>query len=264
MAGLAAGAILALAFLRPSPGLAGAWLQPEGQGQIIFNPTVMVSGARFDGRGREQKTDRFVKQDSRTLVEYGLAKDVTLVLQLSNRAEGYPIAGDSQRINTAAIGGGARVALWRSDRMIVSAQVTGSMGYERSLPALDRRFGARSEADARLLAGYSFELGGWPAFVEAQAGYRWRSGRFADEALADVTFGFRPIDRLQILLQSFNAFATQGEDASRRRSRQHKLQLSAVFDVTENWSVQAGLFASVAGRNALREQGVLLGLWRKF
>jgi protein XagA len=264
-AGRAMGAAMALlAALRPLSAEAGAWLQPEGQGQIIFNPTVMSAGGRFDRSGRSERIDRFVKQDNVTLVEYGARPNVTLVLQLGNRGEAYPIEGAVQRVYTSLIGAGARLELWRGERFALSVQATAATGFERATPSLDRRFGVRSEADARLLAGYSFDIGEWPAFVEAQMGYRWRSGRFADEARLDLTFGFRPFDRLQILLQSFNSAALQGQDVPRERPRQHKLQASAVFDVTANWSVQAGVFTSVAGRQSLKEQGVLLGVWRKF
>jgi protein XagA len=244
---------------------AGAWLQPEGRGQIVFSPSAMTSGNRFSRDGRHVRIDRFVKSDTITLVEYGLRENLTLILATGGKAESYPIEGSIQTIATSSLGGGGRIALWRRDDFVLSAQATAASGLERSIPALDRRFGARHEADARLLAGYSFAIGGLPAFVEAQTGYRWRSGRHADEARLDLTVGIRPVPRLQVFLQSLNAVALQGDRTSPRdRPRQHKLQASAVFDMTENWSVQAGAFISVAGRSALKEQGVLLGVWRKF
>jgi hypothetical protein len=259
-----AGATLALGALSPCAASAGAWLQPEGRGQVIFNPSVMVAGSRFDRTGRPWRTDRFVKQDNITLIEYGLRSNLTLLLNLTSRGEAYPIEGAVQRVYTSRLGGGTRLALWRGDNIVFSAQISVGSGLERSMPVLDRRFGVRHEADARLLAGFGFTLGQWPAFVEAQLGYRWRSGRFADEARLDLSFGVKPADRLQILLQAFNTVAVEGQGYPRERPRQHKLQLSALFDMTETWSVQAGFFTSVAGRQSLREQGILLGLWRKF
>jgi protein XagA len=259
------GRVAAAAILALVPAQAGAWLQPEGRGQIIFSPSAMVASQRFDRRGRPARVDRFVKQDTQTHLEYGLRENLTVSLATGARGEGYPIAGGVQQVFTSALGGGVRVGLWRQDDLVVSAQLRAATGLERSLPGLERRFGARHEVEARLSAGYSFRIGDLPAFVEAQAGYRWRSTGRADEAVLDVSVGIRPVERLQVILQLFNTVALQRDGyGGRDRPRQHKLQGSVVFDVTETWSVQAGGFMSVAGRAAPREQGVLIGVWRKF
>jgi protein XagA len=255
-------ACLAVGFV-PQGAHGGAWLQPSGQGQIIFNPSAMTTTSRFDRRGRATRIDGFAKQDNAIRVEYGIREDVTLILHTLQRTEMTPIEGGIQAVITSGIGGGARLALWRGERSILSAQITGLSGIERSMPALDRRVGPRHEIDIRVLAGQNVEIAGLPAFVEAQAGYRWRGGRHAGEARLDMTLGIRPVDRVLLLVQSLNTLAVTGTGAA-GRPRQHKLQASIVYDLTETWSVQAGAFVAVAGRDALREQGVLLGLWRKF
>jgi hypothetical protein len=43
-----------------------------------------------------------------------------------------------------------------------------------------------------------------------------------------------------------------------------KLLPSAVFDLAPQWSLQIGGFMTVAGRNAGRELGPILGLWYRF
>jgi protein XagA len=48
------------------------------------------------------------------------------------------------------------------------------------------------------------------------------------------------------------------------RSWSDKLQPSIVFDITPQWSIQAGSFFTVAGKNAGREFGPLIGVWYKF
>jgi protein XagA len=257
---LAAGFVLTVS----TPAQAGSWLQPEGDGQIIFNPSIMLARRRFDQRGRALPTDRFVKGENTTLIEYGFRQDLTLMLTSRARNETFTLADDPQQVVTSTLGFGARLPIWRHDRFILSAQISGESGLERSLPALDRRFGPRHEADARLLAGYSFQVFGHDAFAEAQAGYRWRSGRFADEARLDLTLGVRPVPQLLILLQSFNSLGLARTPGDGGRLRQHKLQASAVLQLTERWSLQAGAFGSVAGRHSLKERGVVLGVWRKF
>lgn len=255
---------LMLCLVCPAEARAGAWLQPEGQGQIIFNPSLMVAAQRFDRRGKSLRSDRFIKTESMTLIEYGFRENLTLMLTTRQRGEIPTLDGEPQRVTTSTLGFGARIPLWRQERIVVSAQLSGESGLERSFPGLPRRFGPRHEGDARLLAGLGFDLMGYAGFIEAQAGYRWRSGRHADEARVDLTLGVRPLPQLLVLLQSFNTLGLRRTQGDEGRVRQHKLQASAVLDLTERWSMQAGVFGSVAGRNALKERGVLMGVWRKF
>ncbi len=114
-------------------------------------------------------------------------------------------------MSTSTLGAGARLALWRGPGFVLSAQLSAESGLERSAPTLDRRFGPRHEAEGRLLLGRAFDLYGLEAFAEAQAGWRWRSGRHADEALLDLTLGVRPMPGLLVLLQSFNALGAGRE-----------------------------------------------------
>lgn len=258
-------AVLAMALLQATPASAGAWLRPEGEGEIIFKPEIMIAGRRFDNRRRAGRADRFAKNDNGATIEYGIRPDLTLIVLASQRGEVFLRNGDPQRVMTSSVGGGLRIALWRGGSTVVSAQVTGTSGLERSFPGLERRFGPRHEVDGRVLAGHGFAIGGWPAFLEAQLGYRWRSTRHADELRLDLTFGVRPVPRLLILMQAFNTLALQrGPAEGGGRARQHKLQASAVLDLTDTWSLQAGVFAAVAGQDTLKERGVTLGLWRKF
>jgi protein XagA len=257
---LAAGFALAL----PAAAEAGAWLQPEGAGQVIFNPSIMLARQRFDRRGRALPADGFVKGENTTLLEFGFRENLTLQLVARARNEAFLLNGEPQRVVTSMLGFGARMPIWRNDAFVLSPLTCAESTKERSLPALDRRFGPRHEADARLLLGYGFQIWGQDSFLEAQAGYRWRSGRFADEARLDLTWGVRPIPQLLILLQSFNGFGLTRVAGDGGRLRQHKLQASAVLQITERWAVQAGVFGSAAGRNALKERGVVLGVWRKF
>jgi protein XagA len=164
----------------------------------------------------------------------------------------------------SSIGLGARVPLWRRGGFILSAQVSGETGLERTMATALQRFAPRHEVDARVLAGQSFDVLGMDVFVEAQAGYRWRSGRFADEMRGDLTFGIKPLPQLLLLVQSLNTLAVERAPGADGRMRQHKLQVSAVVSFSERWAVQAGVFGSLAGRNALRERGIVLGVWRKF
>ena len=102
------------------------------------------------------------------------------------------------------------------------------------------------------------------AFIDAQVGYRWRGGRNIDEIRFDLTFGIRPRPDFLVLLQSFNAQGVTGNKRFDEGShRSHKMQISAVYDLSPIWAVQAGAFTSIHGANSLREKGAIVALWRK-
>ncbi len=61
----------------------------EGQGRIIFSPTLTFARQRFDRRGRPAAIDRFVKSESTTVIEYGWREDVTLMLRTRQRIESF-------------------------------------------------------------------------------------------------------------------------------------------------------------------------------
>jgi protein XagA len=44
----------------------------------------------------------------------------------------------------------------------------------------------------------------------------------------------------------------------------HKFQLSAVYAFTKAFSVQLGGYSTYWGRNALQENGLVVGAWQKF
>jgi len=120
------------------------------------------------------------------------------------------------------------------------------------------------EFDLRALYGYSFALGVWPAFIDLQLAQRFRTGSPPNEARFDATFGVRPAPQWLLLAQSFNVVSEGAGDPLFPSYGYYKFQLSAVYDLTPAWSVQLGGFTTYAGRNALQENGLVLGAWYKF
>ena len=118
--------------------------------------------------------------------------------------------------------------------------------------------------ESRMLAGYGFELGDWPAFVDLEVGYRYRLGvRAPDELRGDATFGIRPFKHVQLLVQDFSTISVREPDDVDPYDY-HKLQGSVVYDLSEQGSVQTGGFATTSGRNALQERGVIAAVWYRF
>ena len=161
----------------------------------------------------------------------------------------------------ACVEAGARFRLFRSEDSAASIQVTaglvGKVGGGASFGLRQER----NELDIRLLYGLNFEIANRRGFVDLPGGYRLRSG-VEDEWRVDISVGLHLRERWILLLQSFNLLA--GRYGTFQAKRSSKLQASLVYCIDRNWSAQAGIFTTIAARNARRDSGMIAAAWRSF
>jgi hypothetical protein len=255
--------LLGIAFL-PSLALAGAWTLPEGAGQLVVTGTASRAEKSFDTGGDTQSTPRYSKMELQALLEYGVTDWLTamLVPGLQHVSIAAPI--DARRTGFGYSEIGARARLMHGDAWVLSAQGTVRVPgtYDAGNPAAVGYTGV--EIDLRGLFGTSFALGGWPAFVDLQLAQRFRNGGPPNETRADLTFGLWPAPQWLLLGQSFNVMSQGAGGAQFSAYNYHKLQVSLIYELTPQWALQGGLFTTVAGRNALQENGLVLGAWYRF
>ncbi|WP_279478954.1 hypothetical protein [Aureimonas sp. SK2] len=239
---------------------AGAWTLERGSGLAIVTAGGSQASGAFDGDRRSRATSRFRKAEIQVLAEYGVTDRFTLRGRTEWRQLRFEAREPDSGLGVSEIGG--RFRLMQRGGFVASAEA--NLRIAEADPALDPAGAGLLEggAEGRLLAGYGFSVNGMAAFVDGQGAYRVAGPTKADEIHADLTFGLRPRADLLLLAQSFSvvgleADGIEGYDA-------HKLQLSAVYDVTPTVAVQAGGWGTVAGRNALDERGLLAALWLKF
>ena len=115
--------------------------------------------------------------------------------------------------------------------------------------------------DARLQLGRSLSLFGVAGFLDTQLGYR-SQGQNGDELRADITLGLRLVPRLLLLAQSFSTASLRATQSGYIASQ--KLQLSAVYDISERLAFQIGVVDALAGMNSPAEMGVTSGLWLRY
>jgi protein XagA len=246
------------------PARAGAWAEPEGETLVIATTTFADSTRAFDANGKLQPVSDWRKFELGFNIEYGLSDRVTLLARpaVADISSAGPPTGAYRGLSSIDLG--ARIELARVGDAVFAAQ-----GRVRLPGASDAANTALSgmtaaEAEGRLLAGYSLTLAGRPAFAEAQLGWAARNGGNPGEARFDLTLGFRPMDHLLALLQSFSVATTGAGTAAYPNQRWSKLQPSLVYEFAQGWSAQAGAFATVAAINARREVGAILAVWRRF
>ncbi|HEY8382063.1 MAG TPA: hypothetical protein VIL09_07940 [Microvirga sp.] len=259
-------AALGLAAILASMGSArsAAWTQPKGRGEIIAVGRFSEGSRYFDAKGKLVPHPGYEKFDLPILIEHGLTDRVTLVTvpALQRIALAGPDIALYEGLGHTDLGLRARV--WGSGANVLSLQGTARLPGAR-YKADPAQVGLTDpEADLRLLYGRSFTLGAWPAFLDVQVAYRMRSGEPADEMRADVTFGVRPRPRWLVLLQAFSVMSVGAAEAPFTQGQNHKVAASLVYDFAQCWSLQLGGFATLAGRDALREQGVVAGVWYRY
>lgn len=256
--GVAVAALLAT----PGPAFGGAWTEPQGHGQVIVTTTASRADDAFDGRGHTNSTPRYQKLEAEALIEYGFADRLTGIL-----GPGFQHVDIARPIDAARTGAGytevgARFRFLEAQDWVLSAQgllrVPGTSNT--SNPAA---IGYTSmEFDARLLFGANLNLGGRPGFANLELAQRFRDGA-PDEFRTDATLGIGVAPRWTVVAQSFTVIA-ESSTVTFPAYNYSKLQLSIVYALAKDWSVQVGGFSTVLGHNALQENGLVAGVGYRF
>jgi len=215
----------------------------------------------YDGDRQRVDDGYFYKDETAAYIEYGLSARDTLVARLAwqdvRRRRGTTFDA-AQGLSASELGW--RREVWRSDPAIASLQVTALIPGQGENVS-NQAFGSGEMAgELRGLLGRS--MGGW-GFVEAQTAWRWRDGSYLDEARLDLTIGWRPRDRWEVIAQSFSVWSTERGRPGADSFDQHKLQVSISREIGSQ-TLQLGASITPSARNAINQQAVFLSVWRRF
>ncbi len=239
--------------LASQPAQAG-FLQAEGTYQLISTTSNSRFSRSFDSRGSLKRSAVFSKTSLDVHLAYGFSETLTIIGDISSERLLPQVIGDPGAASPWSAMAGPRLQIWRDGSTMVSAQVMVGAGQATASSGF--------VGDLRVVAAHSFAIGGRPAFVDAQLGYRQGAPGARSELRLDGTFGIKPHESWLLLAQVFTARAMAGQ--GQPHSLRIKAQVSAVWHVGETWSVQTAAFTTLAGINAAQESGLSLGLWRRF
>ena len=252
----------------PSFAWAAAWTLPDGTGQWLTTLTLASSTSYLEGSGGLSGTPRYDKDELSALVEYGVTDRLTAIFDPGLQHIGIAAPTDADRTGLDYTEFGARYAFLENgdQSWVLSGQATLRIPgtTDTSNPAAIGYTDV--ESDIRVLLGHSFILADRPAFFDLEAAERVRTAGLPSEFRFDATFGVWVLPRWMLMAQSFNVVSEgAGNIAYTGGSYDYeKLQLSAVYKLTPDWSLQGGAYVTYAGRNALQENGLVFGVWRKF
>jgi protein XagA len=258
------GRFLAIALVMlPASADAGAWTLEAGKSAAYFTTTTSRAERAFNGDRNLQRVARYSKSELQVLYEYGLTDAFTVMFSPSLQRVSVAPPFDGIRSGLGYTEAGGRVRLAQYDAWIFAIQTTLRVPgtSDKVNPAAIGYYD--TQFDIRGLVGYSFSDGLGPAFIDLQFGNRFRSGGPPNEFRADLTFGVRPHEQLLVLIQSFNVISEGSGTWTIPSYSYYKLQMSAVYPLTSTVSLQLGGFTTYHGRNALQENGVVVGVWFK-
>ncbi len=248
---------------------AGAWNQDAGHGIVILDYTFSGGSKYFDGAGKLSPAAAYSKQEAIGYLEYGVTDALTAIVKPSLTAISAATSVTPGTPTAHYIGLGTSEAGAQLHILSVGPAVFAVQGMVR-LPGSTSRadtalIGNTSyDADVRGLAGTTVRLGPWDAFLDAQAGYRFRSGGAPGEWHVDLTGGVRVLPRLVLLMQSFNVICDGAGTTWFPPASYSKLGGGAAYDLTDRWAIELEVFQTIWGKGALRERAAEAAVWYRF
>jgi hypothetical protein len=253
-----------LALLTGTPALAGAYVYPAGQGQVIVTAMFTQAWQAFDTNGRFVPTKRFREIEASAYLEYGLTDRVTAIVKPEVTRTNFSSGSDNVMAASTGSQLGARYLLGRWQALSFATEASAIFPS----PKIGRHTALLADAygggELRSVSTLCFSMGAWPSFVDLGFGYRLHAGAPPGEWRGEATFGTRPVPKLLVLLQFFDITSSGAGSPPFTRFQQGKLQASMVYDLTAAWSLQVGGLATVFGRNTPAERGGLAAVWRRF
>lgn len=256
-----------------APASAGPWLQPKGQGQLINTALYYSTDYYYDNQRQRRPQPRFTKWQLNPYAEYGLTDRVTVGVNafldsVMTEAPAAGMQGDNTGLSDTEFFTRFRLAQWEGG--VLSAQPLIKLPSLYATGGLPRSGTEEFDAELRLMAGHGVSLWGQSHYSALEVAYRSRFGEPGDQFRADFTLGVRPDGQWLLLPQLFTTWRIDAPAAAGfTQSGQDdydlvKAQFSAVYQLTDEWALQAGGFQHLYARNTGAGGGALVALWKRF
>jgi len=250
---------------------AGAWLQKADYLQLLFNYSYLSADKSFDTSGQKTSMTKFAKSEISPYVEYGFSEDWTIggalsVQSLSNSTNNNIADISSYKTSSAEIF--ARTYLAQGDDYVIAIEPRVKLPFNQSININPE--GLAPIPELKIAYGQNYSLiNDYDSFSDISLNYRLRNDAdLADMVKFEASFGNRPFEETPVLFltQAFYekslASISIGENAGNYDLL--KLQFSAAYEYDKNITLQAGYFNSIAGKNTVVGQGIIVSTWLSF
>ena len=265
-------ASLVIITLSTSQAFAAGWTQPQGKTLTILTARYYSADQFFDNAGNTKPQSTYTKYEINPYTEYGLTDAITLGanLFLDYVSQGIPGSIQTDNVGLSDSEIFSRIRLYHDESSVFSLQPLIKFPSLYTRAGQPRSGGEQFDIELAAQGGRNFTVATIPAFTTVSAGYRHRFESPSDQLKLEWTVGAQVSDRILLLPQlSYTerlnapinpAFTQSGSDDYNLL----KLQLSAVYSVSADWSVELGIFDHTSGKNTGGGGGVTLALWKQF
>ena len=265
-------AFISILFLNPNTAFAGAWTQAQDGIQLIVTGNYYSAEKMWDNQGQKQSQPTYSKYELNPYIEYGLRDDLTLGANiLLDRAHQDAAAG-SGRTNFD-IGDSEfflRKRLINSSGYVMSVEPMIKLPSPENSSSQPRVGSSHPDLGLSIANGYGFSAWGLNHFADLDVQYRHRLGPSKDQVKISGTVGIGLTQRWMLMPQTFLTYRTSHNQTvtfTQSSSDDYnliRLQLSAVYKMTDSLSLQMGGYGDIDGKNAGIGRGVLIALWKQF
>ena len=261
----------------PGQAFAGAWTQDKGNTQIILTGSYYGANKLWDNSGHKQSQPSYGKYELNPYLEYGLQDGLTagasLTLQRTHQDKAAPgVFSASAGQSNWGMGDSEfflRKRVFQNGTYVLSVEPMVKVPSPESAADQPRIGSSHYDAGVGVSGGYTFEAYGHQHYADIDTQFRHRFGAPHDQVHLAGTLGINVAPQWTIMPQTFvtlrtdsnpsNAF-TQSPDDDYNLTR---LQLSALYKMSEDLSLQFGGFTDIDGKNAGTGNGLLVALWKK-
>lgn len=267
--GWCAVAVAALA----SEAYAGAWTQEAGHGQLIATGLYYTASSLYTNQGRKRHQPRYDKYELNPYFEYGVWDGVTAGANLSLQRTSQDASASAPGHSNWGVGDSEfflRARLWQKDGFALAAEPMVKLPSPDASSDQPRLGGSHPDMGMGLSAGYGFSAYGLSHFVDLDTQYRARLGAPKDQVKLAATAGISLTQQIMLMPQLFFTFRTSSPQAAsftQSSADDYNLikgQLSALYKLTPDVSLQLGGFVDIDGRNSGSGKGALVSVWKTF
>lgn len=271
-------AFLLLSITQPAQ---AAWTQEKGKWFTSQQLSYFASSHFVDDQGRITRENEFRKYEWNSYAEYGWTDRTTLgvnlflhQLEADDQNTSFSPARKFTRNNFGLADSEIllRHRLWQNESKSLVLSVQPLLKFPSAYEDNQQPLSGTDDFDAelRLQAGYAFTLFDLHHYVKLEGGYRKRFGEWRDQLKLDATLGLRLSGRVTVMPQLFLTQRAEGTGISTTSLGAandydlYKGQLSLLYDLTPQTTVQLGAFSHLHARNTGNGDGMLLGIWHRF
>lgn len=261
------------------------WTQEEGKWFTAQQLSHFRTSHFLREDGRRVKRPEFRKYEYNSYVEYGWQEGTTIGANLflqsleADDEQFNPVTTSLESFTRTNFGLGdseffLRQRLWQGqifgNNTVVSIQPLLKLPVFYESGDQPQSGTDAFDAELRLQAGYGFDFWGEHHYTKIEAAYRKRGGEWQDQLRFDATLGIGLGSDFTLMPQVFITQRAEGNGLSSQNlgaANDYDLtvgQVSLLYNVTEQTTLQLGVYSRLAARNTSDGEGITFGIWHRF